>query len=103
MKLMPLSLILGALGLLAGTSEFLADDGDALQQSYYANGNTKESAAYVEFRRHGPCRRWYEDGTLRAEGEYDHGKLVGEWTWWSPDGDLDEERSGFYVAGRLQR
>lgn len=95
-----LALILGLIGLLAGSMQFLDGEADGAQLSYYSNGNPKESAAFLDFERHGPCQRWYEDGTPRAEGEFEHGRKVGQWTWWTTEGEVDSERSGYYVDGR---
>lgn len=100
MSLKTLALILGLAGLVAGSSQLFAGGSEEVRTSYFANGNPKESVPMQEHERHGLCRRWYRDGTLRAEGEYELGVMVGEWAFWDEDGELDTERSGYYVAGR---
>lgn len=67
--------------------------------SYYAEDRPEEWAQYLDGRRHGECRRWHRDGTLRAEGRFEHGRMEGEWTWYLPDGSVDAERSGTYREG----
>jgi antitoxin component YwqK of YwqJK toxin-antitoxin module len=100
MNLKTIALILGLCGLVAGSSQLSAGSSGEVQTSYYANGNRKESVPLREDERHGLCRRWYRDGSLRAEGEFELGRMVGEWTFWGEDGEVDRERSGFYVDGR---
>lgn len=102
MKLHLLALLLGLGGLASGAAQLLAGDSDGLQRSYFSNGNLKESAAFEGDRRHGACRRWYADGAPRSEGEFEGGVRVGAWTFWTETGEVDRERSGFYVAGRRQ-
>ena len=68
--------------------------------SHYADGGREEWAEYLDGRRHGACKRWYRDGTLRAEGRFEHGQRVGAWRWYEPDGSLDRARSGTYEDGR---
>lgn len=41
--------------------------------------------------KHGPVREWRPDGTLKLEGEYDHGKKSDLWTVYREDGTLDNE------------
>jgi antitoxin component YwqK of YwqJK toxin-antitoxin module len=100
MNLRTFALILGLAGLTAGASQLVEGSSSEVQKSYYSNGHAKESVAFVDDLRHGLCRRWHRDGSPRAEGEFDHGQMVGQWTFWSEDGQLDLERSGYYVAGR---
>ena len=37
---------------------------------------------------HGVEKRWYENGTLMAELEYDHGKLIAVIGFWNSSGEL---------------
>jgi hypothetical protein len=39
----------------------------------------------------GPWMAWYENGQVRAEGEYLEGRKEGRWTIWSPDGEVIAE------------
>ncbi|MFT7668143.1 MAG: antitoxin component YwqK of YwqJK toxin-antitoxin module [Planctomycetota bacterium] len=98
------TLILGVIGLIAAGTSFsegvLANDA---RVSHYGNGQAKESTFFIDGLREGPTTRWYSDGTLRAVGSFDSGKMVGEWTWNTPDGQRDQDRSGVYQNGvRIQ-
>ncbi|SFS94275.1 toxin-antitoxin system YwqK family antitoxin [Saccharopolyspora flava] len=37
---------------------------------------------------HGPQYEWFPDGTQQLQGRCDHGKAVGEWREWNPNGQL---------------
>lgn len=52
------------------------------------------SGAYVDGERHGLWRHQFTDGSLRAEGTYEHGALNGAWTWYRATGGL-LQRGGF--------
>jgi antitoxin component YwqK of YwqJK toxin-antitoxin module len=97
-----ITLTLGLIGLaaalgLAFDRAALADDAHL---SHYGNGQEKERTHFVKGRRHGNTTRWYPDGTLRAEGRFEEGKMVGQWIWNTPDGSPDPERSGTYELGK---
>ncbi len=65
------ALLLGLIGVLSGgRTLFVSLSADGMQHSFHANGNPKEVAAFLNFERHGPCKRWYPDGALRSEGKY---------------------------------
>jgi antitoxin component YwqK of YwqJK toxin-antitoxin module len=49
---------------------------------------------YVEGERHGVWRHYFADGTLRAEGGFEHGKVHGEWVWYRSSGGV-MQRGGF--------
>ena len=89
--------LVASLGVLAGAG---GDGDDAVHTSYYSNGQPKETARFVAGIRDGECTRWYEDGTLKAEGVFEQGKMVGDWVWMTPEGEPDARRSGIYEAGR---
>lgn len=69
--------------------------------SYYGNGHMRASTSFVDGVRHGPAAEWYADGQKQAEGRYEAGLREGEWTFWLPEGEIDRERSGTYVSGKL--
>ncbi len=103
MKLRLFIAALGIAGLVASAGLFAGDGGDMGQTthtSYYANGQAKETAEYQDGSRYGRCQRWYDSGQLRAEGEFVSGQMNGEWSWFTPDGQRDESRSGVYERGR---
>ncbi|MFN0009178.1 MAG: toxin-antitoxin system YwqK family antitoxin [Planctomycetota bacterium] len=86
-------LSLGALRSGNGTGEIRS------QTTYFANGQIDTECTLKNNQRDGICRRFYSDGSKLAEGSYAAGKMVGEWTFWRRDGELDAERSGTYVGG----
>ena len=97
------ALLLGVLGLAAATVKVFEETVQAGVQphtSYYANGQKKESTRFWEGHRHGHTVRWYPDGSLKAEGSFVQGRMDGEWTWMTPEGELDEARSGTYEDGQ---
>lgn len=47
--------------------------------------------------RHGPYRRWYDDGSLAAEGEYQYDLEEGVWIEFHPNGAV--RREGEYDDG----
>lgn len=56
---------------------------------YYANGQLKASLPLDSAGRyHGHSRSYYEDGTIKAEGDYRHGFLSGEWKNFDEKGKL---------------
>ncbi len=96
-----ISLGLGLIGLVAGTGALFgdADEGAGARLSRHGNGAPKESTFFVDGLRDGPTTRWYADGTLRAEGVFERGEMVGDWIWYGPDGEVDRARSGEYRDG----
>lgn len=47
---------------------------------------------------HGPHKEYYSSGELYVQGEFDHGKAVGSWTYHHPNGKVAKEVA--YKAGR---
>ena len=37
---------------------------------------------------HGPYRVFYKSGQLQTQGQFDNGRQVGEWKYWTPEGEL---------------
>jgi antitoxin component YwqK of YwqJK toxin-antitoxin module len=101
MKIQLMIVTLGLAGL-GGTLGLFSTDVHAASThtSRHGNGQVKESTYFVGGERHGQTLRYYRDGTLRAEGEHENGKMVGHWLWQLPDGSRDDERSGTYEDGR---
>lgn len=94
-------MIVGALGACALAIPLFAGGSDGgIRTSEYADGTPRERASWIEDEREGPCTRWNRDGSLRAEGSYSAGKMVGEWMFYAPDGSLDRDKSGTYEDGR---
>ena len=89
--------LIGSLGLLANAG---GSSDRETHTSYFTNGQAKEMAEYEAGIREGRCTRYYEDGSLKAEGQFDEGRMSGAWVWRTPGGELDPERSGTYENGR---
>jgi len=51
--------------------------------------------------RNGPWKDYYADGTLKAEGNYDNGKQVGEWKFYHQNGKI-EQTGKFGKTGKLE-
>lgn len=98
-----ISLGVGIIGLAAASGLLFGESGEGagLRVSLHGNGAPKESTCFIEGLRHGPTTRWYADGQLRAEGQFEHGEMVGEWILYLPSGEVDRSRSGVYSAGGL--
>jgi len=102
MKLPIVILLAGAAGLTASfraLQHAQAAEDPHKHTTYYANGQVETECDLRGDRREGACKRFYADGSPLAEGTYANGKMVGEWTFWRPDGSIDPERSGTYEAG----
>ena len=83
--------------------------------TYFDNGNLKMQSAFIEGKKHGECKIFYEDGTLNevrsyknnemdgtwltynklgvkvAEASYKEGKKDGNWYVWDDEGNLKYE------------
>ncbi len=83
--------------------------------TYYDNGNLKMESAFLEGKKHGDCKLYFEDGTLNevrsysnnemtgtwltfnklgvklAEASYSNGKKDGKWFVWGDNGNLKYE------------
>jgi antitoxin component YwqK of YwqJK toxin-antitoxin module len=104
MRTTTLLMIVGAVGACAlALPLFAGGQHRGLQTSEYADGTPRERVAWIDGEREGPCVRWHRDGSLRAEGTFEAGKMVGEWTFYAADGSRDAARSGAYVNGRRDR
>ena len=51
--------------------------------------------------RQGPWKDYYPDGSVRAEGNYENGKQVGEWKFYYQGGKL-EQKGKFSKSGKLE-
>ncbi|MBK7644302.1 MAG: hypothetical protein IPJ19_14875 [Planctomycetes bacterium] len=92
----------GLAGLVASVFA-LRGSGSAVEKrtDYYANGQVQSEYVLHEGVRDGACHRYWPDGKPLAEGEFQHGEMSGEWSFWNQDGALDASRSGRYVAGKF--
>ena len=99
MRLTSLILLLGLVGTALqsigeGPSEF-----SGLRTTCWSNGNPREQATYANGLREGDCQRWHADGTPRAEGRYEAGRMIDEWRFYDETGSLDTTRSGRFEGG----
>jgi hypothetical protein len=86
-------------GALLARQGILPGPGAEPQLTYYADGTLKSSTVYVHGLREGPAEQFYADGTPEWRGSYASGRRHGEWTFWTPEGAVDAERSGRYADG----
>jgi antitoxin component YwqK of YwqJK toxin-antitoxin module len=75
---------------------------EGLMQEYDSLGNVIRSEEYSGGRlagegivkedgeRHGAWKEFYHDGSLKATGNYDHGKQTGEWKYFYPNGKTEQ-------------
>jgi antitoxin component YwqK of YwqJK toxin-antitoxin module len=77
-------------------------DGQIQNSFLYRNGIiTGEGIVREDGSRDGHWKEFYEDKTLKSEGDYKNGKPVGEWKYFYPNGKL--EQAGKYSStGKLQ-
>ena len=61
-------------------------NGEALLFS--PNGNRIKQENYVNDTLDGIVKQWYEDATLKLEGQYRNGLFDGKWVYYNPDGGL---------------
>lgn len=88
-------LVLALLGPIAsGPPPIACPERARLEGTFPPNGNEAwceiedESGRWVKS---GAWMAWYENGQVRAEGEYLEGKKEGRWTIWNPDGAVIAE------------
>jgi antitoxin component YwqK of YwqJK toxin-antitoxin module len=82
-----------------------------IERIYHPNGQLRSEYLYVDGKRHGIMKWWYQDGQLESEHPYVDGKLHGmEKSWWQ-DGDIyyfwlwnqGELVTAFYPKNETQR
>ena len=56
-------------------------------------------ASNGEWIRDGFFDRRARSGFVLEDGAYKNGRRDGTWTFWTPNGGIDADRSGFYAAG----
>lgn len=90
----------GLVGLIPLARTLTAADAPPALETFYADGTLKSRVETRDGRPHGLCVRFYADGQKRAEGRLEDGEESGPWTFYDPDGRVDEDRSGVYADGR---
>jgi len=87
-------------GVPEGVKRDYSPDGVITRSAEYHNGNLiGEGIMLEEGCKDGPWKEFYSEGSLRAEGRYDHGKRIGEWKFYHPDGKM--EQNGRYTETGL--
>lgn len=87
-------------GVQEGVQQEYDSNGVIIRSVQYKNGQvTGEGLVQEDGERHGPWKDFYSDGSLKAEGNYDHGKQVGEWKFYYPGGKI-EQRGKFSKSGK---
>lgn len=88
-------------GVQEGLMQEFDSTGKILHSSMYKNGQvTGEGVVLEDGERNGPWKDFYPDGSLKAEGNYDHGKQTGDWKFYYPDGKT-EQRGKFNKSGKF--
>ncbi|MDA9563969.1 hypothetical protein N9R81_04770 [Flavobacteriales bacterium] len=59
---------------------------------YYENGVKWSECEYINGLRDGKSITYYEDGTKRYEGTFALEKQTGHWTFYKPDGSIQDEK-----------
>lgn len=101
MKLVPVLLLLGGLGLFFSLQELRAQGREAAGRAttYFPSGQVQTEVELADGVKHGVFRRYRADGTLETEGEYSEGRMDGEWRWYALDGSIEPRKSGVYSDG----
>jgi antitoxin component YwqK of YwqJK toxin-antitoxin module len=74
-----------------GTGEGMGE-GRWRRLKWWPNGTLRFDSEWQDGKPHGPFRTWHKSGALHAEGDFVHGEKVGEWRRWRDDGTPDAGR-----------
>ena len=78
-------------GIPEGLKREYAEDGKLEKAYLYQNGVvTGEGIVKDDGNRDGPWKDFYPDGSLKAEGNYDNGKQVGDWKYYHLNGKIEQ-------------
>ena len=99
MRLTSLILLVGLIGVGLQTAGKGSSELSGMRTTCWPNGTPREKATYSDGLRDGHCQRWHTDGTPRAEGRYEAGRMIDEWRFYDDLGSLDAARSGLYERG----
>ncbi len=76
-------------GELMTTQEYVDGIGNGTWTSYDPDGRKYEEGTYVDNRVEGPVVLYYEDGSVKARGQYRHWKQpIGKWTYYDRSGSV---------------
>jgi antitoxin component YwqK of YwqJK toxin-antitoxin module len=89
-------------GIPEGVKREYSADGMVEKAYLYKNGIIiGEGIVKDDGNRDGPWKDFYPDGSLKAEGNYDNGKQVGEWKYYHANGTI-EQAGKFSKQGKFQ-
>jgi len=71
-----------------------------MKYSQFPSGKKMEEIPYMNGRKHGPERRWYQNGNMYYEKNFFNGKLHGVVREWNLRGELVKEEK--WVNGKLE-
>ena len=78
-------------GIPEGIKREFSADGTVEKAYLYKNGLIiGEGIVKEDGNRDGPWKDFYPDGSLKAEGNYDNGKQVGEWKFYHSNGKIEQ-------------
>ncbi|HNS17108.1 MAG TPA: hypothetical protein PKH94_01300 [Bacteroidales bacterium] len=87
-------------GIPEGVRREYTEDGRIWMAYTFRAGNmTGQGIMNEQGTKQGSWKEFYDDGKLKAEGDYDNGKKTGGWKYYYPDGTLEQE--GFYNQGGM--
>lgn len=65
---------------------------DGVWTSYFENGQKNSEANFKNGVNHGYSMVWYPNGNVRYFGDYNNGKKVGEWIFYTEDGEVAQKQ-----------
>jgi uncharacterized protein len=60
----------------------------------------KYEVTYMNDKKNGEFREYYQNGKIKAEGKYLNDKMNDQWKFYNQDGSLDENKSGLYMLDK---
>ncbi|MCK9421111.1 MAG: hypothetical protein M0Q38_00760 [Bacteroidales bacterium] len=89
-------------GIPEGVKRIYDSTGKVEKSFLFQNGNViGEGIVKDDGNRDGPWKDFYPDGNLKAEGNYDNGKQIGEWKYYHSNGKI-EQTGRFNKQGKLE-
>jgi antitoxin component YwqK of YwqJK toxin-antitoxin module len=79
-------------GQLMTIQEYVDGIGNGTWVQFNPDGTKLEQGTYVDNRVEGPVTQFYEDGSIKAKGQYLHWKKpIGEWVYYDREGKVVHE------------
>ncbi len=80
-------------GELEAAQQFVDGIGNGIWINYNPDGSKESQGTYVNNRTEGPAKLFYEDGSVKAAGEYIHLKRkIGWWNFYDREGNVVSKR-----------